>query len=106
MSEDGNVPDSTLIAEQIRFAKNTLHQNLGDIKSRCEAMLFRNIPSLEVAKSDWSIMDVKVWPCVRRSCLGGLMDLLTTDNERDYTPNVPGIHEHPAEQWRRSRFHK
>lgn len=62
MSEDGNVSDSTLIAERIRFAKNTLHRNLADIKSRCEAMLFRNIPSLDVAKSDWSVMDVKVRP--------------------------------------------
>ena len=59
-SEDGRVPDSALMAEQIRFAKSTLHRNLADIKSRCEAMLFRNIPSLDVAKSDWSIMDVKV----------------------------------------------
>jgi len=62
MSEDGNVPDSTVIAEQIRFAKTALHRNLADIKSRCDAMLFRNIPSLDVAKSDWSIMDVKVCP--------------------------------------------
>lgn len=60
MSEDGEVPDSAVMAEQIRFAKNTLHRNLGDIKSRCDAMLFHNIPSLDVAKSDWSIMDVKV----------------------------------------------
>lgn len=60
MSEDGNVPGSTLVAEQIRFAKGVLHRNLADIKSRCEAMLFRNMPSPDVAKSDWSIMDVKV----------------------------------------------
>jgi len=60
MAEDGKVPDSVVAAEQIRFAKNTLHRNLADIKSRCEAMLFHNMPSLDVAKSDWSIMDVKV----------------------------------------------
>ena len=62
MSEDGEVPNSTVMAEQIRFAKSTLHRNLADIKSRCEAMLFRNAPSLDVAKSDWSILDVKVCP--------------------------------------------
>ena len=62
MSEDGEVPDSIVMAEQIRSAKSTLHHNLADIKSRCEAMLFHNIPSLDVAKSDWSIMDVKVRP--------------------------------------------
>ena len=60
MSEDGEVPDSIIMAEQIRSAKSILHRNLADIKSRCEAMLFHNIPSLDVAKSDWSIMDVKV----------------------------------------------
>lgn len=60
MSEDGKVPDSVMVAEQIRFAKSSLHRNLADIKSRCEAMLFHNMPSLDVAKSDWSIMDVKV----------------------------------------------
>ena len=60
VSEDGDVSESTLITEQIRFAKSTLHRNLADIESRCEAMLFRNIPSLDVAKSDWSVMDVKV----------------------------------------------
>ena len=60
MSEDGQIPDSAVMAEQIRFAKSALHRNLADIKSRCEAMLFRNNPSLDVAKSDWSIMDVKV----------------------------------------------
>ena len=65
MSEDGDVPDSALIAEQIRFSKGALYRNLADVRSRCEAMLFRNIPSLEVAKSDWSIMDVKVWPCIQ-----------------------------------------
>ena len=60
VSEDGKVPDSLAAAEQIRFAKNTLHRNVADIRSRCEAMLFHNMPSLDVAKSDWSIMDVKV----------------------------------------------
>jgi hypothetical protein len=65
MSEDGDVPGSALIAEQIRVSESTLYRNLADIKSRCEAMLFRNIPSLDVAKSDWSIMDVKVWSCIQ-----------------------------------------
>ena len=60
MSEDGKVPETIVAAEQIRFTKSTLHRNLADIKSRCEAMLFHNMPSLDVAKSDWSIMDVKV----------------------------------------------
>lgn len=64
MSGDGGVPSSALVAEQIRVSNNILYQNLGDVKSRCEAMLFRNIPSMDVAKSDWSIMDVKVWPCI------------------------------------------
>jgi hypothetical protein len=60
MTEDGDIPTSVLAAEQIRFAKSILYRNLADIKSRCEAMLFHNLPSLVVAKSDWSIMDVKV----------------------------------------------
>ena len=62
VSEDGKVPDTRGAAEQIRFAKDTLHRNVADIRSRCEAMLFHNMPSLDVAKSDWSIMDVKVRP--------------------------------------------
>lgn len=68
MWEDGNVPESPLVAEQIRFAQNTLHRNLADIRSRCEAMLFRNFPSLEVAKSDWSILDVKVCMYIQWTC--------------------------------------
>ena len=71
MSEDGKVPESAVIAEQIRFAKSTLHRNLADIKSRCDAMLFRNTPSLDVAKSDWSIMDVKV--CSIRTLIPGIV---------------------------------
>lgn len=27
----------------------------------------------------------------------GLMDLATVENERDYTPNIPGIYERPVE---------
>jgi hypothetical protein len=98
MSEDGNVPESALVAEQIRFAKNTLHRNLADIKSRCEAMLFRNFPSLDVAKSDWSILDVKVSVCIQRTCDYGSLVSHPLGDECDHPSNIAGIHEHPAGQ--------
>jgi hypothetical protein len=48
------------MANSVRSIHESLYHNLLDIKQRCEAMLFLNLPSRDLAQSSWSVSDVQV----------------------------------------------